>query len=81
MDRLEKVTRHTYALPKSKVVAGQDSDIKLLIVVQCCPETPVLGGKHVKPSKFYTAPSQDNSDVNPVLRTTELRDLKSIYGF
>ena len=37
------------ALAKSKVVAGQDTETRLLNVIQCCPEMPVLCGKHAKP--------------------------------
>ena len=40
------------ALPKEKVRGGQNSEIKMLNIVQCCPETPILGGKHQTPSKF-----------------------------
>lgn len=47
LDGLEKVTRPMCTLSKSKVVAGQDSETKLLNIIQSCPETPVLGGKSV----------------------------------
>lgn len=40
------------SLPKERVVAGQSSETKLLNIVQCCPETPILGGKFQNPSKF-----------------------------
>ena len=57
LDGLEKVTRPMCALPKSRVVAGQDSETKLLNIVQCCPETPMLGGKSKIPSKYCSAHS------------------------
>ena len=44
LDGLEKVTRPMCALSKAKVAAGQDSETRLLNIVQCCPETSVLGG-------------------------------------
>ena len=68
------------ALPKSKVVAGQDSETRVLNIVQCCPDTPVLGGKHAKPSKFCAAHTQENketTDIHPILSPPELQYMNS----
>ena len=48
------------------VAAGQDSEIRLLNIVQCCPETPVMGGKHTKPSKYCPMHSQADKNTDPV---------------
>ena len=40
------------ALPKSKVCGGSNPETRILKVVQCCPESPIMGGKHRKPSTF-----------------------------
>ena len=79
LDGLEKVTRLVCTLPKSKVVAGQDSETSLLNIVQCCPETPVLGGKHAKPSKFCTAHTcnQENQDALATQTSPEIQYMKS----
>ena len=69
------------ALPKSKVVAGQDSETKLLNIVQCCPETPVLGGKYLKPSKYCADHIQVNehtTDIHPIVTPPELQYMKSV---
>ena len=67
------------ALPKSRVVAGQESETKLLNIVQCCPETPVMGGKHAKPSKYCSTHSHadENTDHVPVCTPPELSYIKS----
>ena len=64
------------ALAKSKVVAGQDSETRLLNVVQCCPETPVLGGKHAKPSKYcadHSYINEHSSEIVPVCIPPDLQ--------
>ena len=50
------------ALEKSKVIPGQSKEVKMLNIMQCCPETPILGGKHKTPSK-YCIYHQQSSDV------------------
>ena len=55
------------ALPKVRVKAGQDPETKLLNIIQCCPETPVLGGKSQVPSKFCHTHCEDSLSVYPVL--------------
>ena len=68
------------ALPKSKVVAGQDSETKLLNIVQCYPETPVLGGKSKVPSKYCSALShldEEAIDIPMVHTPPELEYIKT----
>lgn len=80
LDGLEKVTRPMCALPKSKVAAGQDPETKLLNIVQCCPETPVLGGKSKLPSKYCYSHghfNEDTTDIAPVYTPPELEYIKS----
>ena len=80
LDGLEKVTRPMCALPKSKVAAGQDPETKLLNIVQCCPETPVLGGKSKLPSKYCYSHghfNEDTTDIAPVNTPPELEYIKS----
>ncbi len=40
------------AVPKVKMPGGSDSETRVLKVVDCCPESPVIGGNHKAPSKF-----------------------------
>ncbi len=54
MDGLEKICRPMCALPKERAVAGKSRETRCLNVTQCCPNTPVIGGKHQRPSKFCT---------------------------
>ena len=68
------------ALPKSKVIAGQDSETKLLNIVQCCRETLVLRGKNKMPSKYCCSHShfyEDATDIAPVYTPPELEYIKS----
>ena len=73
LDGLEKVTRPMCALPKEKVRAGQSSETKMLNVVQCCPETPVLGGKHMTPSKFCECHMDETSTSTLVIQPPEIQ--------
>ena len=80
LDGLEKVTRSICALPKSRVIAGQDTETKMLNIIQCCPETPVLGGKSEVPSKFCSSHShlhEDTTDILAVRTPPELEYIKT----
>lgn len=80
LDGLEKVTRPVCALPKAKVVAGQDTETKVLNVMQCCPETPVLGGNNKVPSKYCSSHShldRDGTEIPVVHTPPELDYIKS----
>ena len=61
------------ALPKEKVQAGQKSEVRVLNIVQCCPETPTLGGKHKTPSRFceHHAVEEKNNKI-PTITPHEL---------
>ena len=52
LDGIEKVSRVMCAAPKSRIARGTTSEGRLLKIVQCCPETPMMGGKHKQPSKY-----------------------------
>ena len=52
LDGLEKICRPMCALPKERAVAGRNRETRCLNITQCCPNTPVMGGRHQKPSKF-----------------------------
>ena len=52
LDGLEKVTRPMCALQKEKVKGGQSMETKVLNIMQCCPDSPIMGGKCKTPSKF-----------------------------
>jgi len=66
LDGLEKVTRPMCALPKSKVVAGLTSETKMLNIIQCCYDSPVMGGKHQIPSKYCIDHSDEGSNSKPI---------------
>ena len=40
------------ALQKEKVKGGQSKETKLLNIMQCCPDSPIMGGKYKTPSKY-----------------------------
>lgn len=63
LDGLEKVSRIMCAAPRSQVVGGTSPEGRLLKVVQCCPETLIMGGKHKAPSKFCPAHASAEDDV------------------
>lgn len=65
LDGLEKVSRVMCGAPRSKMVGGTSLEGSLLKIVQCCPETPVIGGKNKQPSKFCAAHAA-NTDGNCV---------------
>lgn len=66
LDGLEKVTRPMCSLPKCKV-SGTTPETKMLNLVQCCSESPIMGGKSQKPSKFCIdhKDDQNRSTVSP----------------
>lgn len=59
-------------LPKEKVQAGQSAEVKMLNVIQCCPETPVLGGKHLSPSKSCQDHCEEATCFKPSVTPPEL---------
>lgn len=73
MDGLEKVKRPMCALHKEKVRGGQSSELKMLNIVQCCPETPLLGGKHQTPSKFCERHIQEDSTTEVIVTPSEFK--------
>ena len=48
IDGVEKIRRMKCALPKSKLAVPKE----MANIMQCCPNTPLLSGKHNKPSRF-----------------------------
>ena len=40
------------AAPKDRVVAGTTTETRVLNVIQCCPNTPTLGGRHQQLSRY-----------------------------
>ena len=52
VDGLEKIKRPMCAAPKDRVVAGTTRETRVLNVIQCCPNTPTLGGRHQQPSRY-----------------------------
>lgn len=54
------------AAPQSKVVGGTTPEEW---IVQCCPETPVVGGKHKAPSRFC-ASAADNEMIKQIMLQT-----------
>ena len=65
------------ALPKTKVVAGKSAEIKMLNVMQCCPETPILGGKHQNPSKFCIDHINESTDT-PIVTPPDFKYFHSL---
>lgn len=55
------------ALPKERVVAGRSRETRCLNITQCCPNNPVMGGKHQKPSTYCIEHinMQDECTINP----------------
>ena len=42
------------ALPKERVVAGRTRETRCLNITQCCPNTPIMGGKNQRPHRYCT---------------------------
>ena len=40
------------AAPKERIVAGRTRETRVLNIIQCCPNTPTLGGHHQQPSRY-----------------------------
>ncbi len=40
------------ALPKEWATAGRSRETRCLNITQCCPNTPVMAGRHQRPSKY-----------------------------
>lgn len=55
VDGLEKIKRPMCAAPKDRVVAGTTRETRVLNVIQCCPNTPTLGGRYQQPSRYCSA--------------------------
>lgn len=55
------------SLPKSKVAAGLTSETKVLNVIQCCSNSPVMGGKYQTASKFCLDHIDHDSNVRQVV--------------
>ncbi len=62
LDGIEKICR---SLPNTKAKAGQDHETRVLNITQCCPETPVLGGKSKIPSKFCPTHCEESTSLVP----------------
>ena len=52
LDGVEKVHRTMCAAPRVRVVGGSTPETCVLNVINCCPESPVMGGKYQLLSKF-----------------------------
>ena len=61
--------------PKVRVVGGSTPETCVLDVISCCPESPVMGGKHQQPSKFchLHMPQTEQQVVNPSVIPPEHR--------
>lgn len=62
------------AVPKDKVKVPPNC----LNVIQCCPNTPVLGGKNKKPSKFCAEHSNEIRDDGFIPRLEQFSNLPEI---
>ena len=80
LDGLEKVSRAICAAPRSRVTGGTTPEGRLLKVVQCCPESPILGGKHKKPSKFCPVHEAETSSNVASLLPSEHRHFSKQTG-
>ena len=49
---MEKVHRAMCAASRVRIVGGSTPETCVLNVINCCPESPVMGGKHQQPSRF-----------------------------
>jgi len=61
------------------MVGGASVEGSLLKIVQCCPETPVIGGKNKLPSKFCAVHASNTSKII-VLRCYPHSCHQSIYS-
>ncbi len=75
LDGLEKVTRPMCALQKEKVSGGQTSETRCLNIIQCCHDSPIMGGKSKIPSKFCL--EHINDGVNTVSIPPEYKYFES----
>lgn len=67
-------------LPKEKVQAGQSAEVKMLNVIQCCPETPVMGGKHLSPSKSCQDHCEEATCFKPSVTPPDNEDSSLLVG-
>ena len=68
------------AVSKLKVSGGTSSETRVLNVVQCCPDSPVMGGKHKAPSKFCEFHMESHDDTKQVLTVPEHRAFSKLGG-
>ena len=74
VDGVEKIRRPMCAVPKDKVKVLPNCPS----VIQCCQNTPVLGGKNKKPSKFCAEHSNEVRDDGFISRLEQFLNLPEI---
>ena len=70
LDGVEKVHRAMCAAPKSRISGGSTPETSVLNIIHCCPESPVMGGKHLQPSRFchlHNSQIGEQRDPNTVI--------------
>ena len=65
LDGLEKVSRAMCAASDCRISGGTAPELRVLKVIQCCPESPIMGGKHINPSKYCETHAQKDKEIKP----------------